>query len=432
MSSHRLPGQPHIAYRGDELIMEETRLSDLAKQYGTPLFVYSKASMLAALAAYQRGFAGRQVQICYAMKANSTLGVIQVFAQAGCGFDVVSLGEMTRALAAGGQASRIIFSGVGKTPAEMRAALQAGIGCFNVESEAELEVLNDVALSMALTAPVSIRVNPNVDPKTHPYISTGLKGSKFGIAHERVVQTYQRAAALPGLSVKGIDCHIGSQITQETPYLDAMDRMLDLVEAIEAAGVPIHHIDMGGGLGIDYNGDMPPEADQLWTKLLVKLDARGFGDRSLMIEPGRSLVGNAGACITEVLYLKPGEQKNFCIVDAAMNDLPRPAMYQAYHQIAPLKARDTPAETWEVVGPVCESGDWIGHDRALSVQPGDLLAVLSAGAYCMSMASNYNTRNRAAEVLVDGAQTHLIRERESYADQMRLEHLPQVLNAASN
>jgi diaminopimelate decarboxylase len=432
MSSHRLPGQPHIAYRGDELIMEETRLSDLATQYGTPLFVYSKASMLAALAAYQRGFAGRQVQICYAMKANSTLGVIQVFAQAGCGFDVVSLGEMTRALAAGGQASRIIFSGVGKTPAEMRAALQAGIGCFNVESEAELEVLNDVALSMALTAPVSIRVNPNVDPKTHPYISTGLKGSKFGIAHERVVQTYQRAAALPGLSVKGIDCHIGSQITQETPYLDAMDRMLDLVEAIEAAGVPIHHIDMGGGLGIDYNGDMPPEADQLWTKLLVKLDARGFGDRSLMIEPGRSLVGNAGACITEVLYLKPGEQKNFCIVDAAMNDLPRPAMYQAYHQIAPLKARDTPAETWEVVGPVCESGDWIGHDRALSVQPGDLLAVLSAGAYCMSMASNYNTRNRAAEVLVDGAQTHLIRERESYADQMRLEHLPQVPNAASN
>lgn len=432
MSSYRLPGQPHIAYRGDELVMEETRLSDLAEQYGTPLFVYSKASMLGALAAYQRGFAGRHVQICYAMKANSTLGVIQIFAKAGCGFDVVSLGEMTRALAAGGQASRIIFSGVGKTRAEMRAALQAGIGCFNVESEAELEVLNDVALSLALKAPVSIRVNPNVDPKTHPYISTGLKGSKFGIAHERVVHTYQRAAALPGLSVKGIDCHIGSQITQETPYLDAMDRMLDLVQAIEAAGVPIHHIDMGGGLGIDYNGDTPPGADQLWTKLLAKLDARGFGDRSLMIEPGRSLVGNAGACITEVLYLKPGEQKNFCIVDAAMNDLPRPAMYQAYHQIVPLKARNTPADTWEVVGPVCESGDWIGHDRALSIQPGDLLAVLSAGAYCMSMSSNYNTRNRAAEVLVDGAQVHLIRERESYADQMRLEHLPLATDAATS
>jgi diaminopimelate decarboxylase len=412
--------------------MEEANLSALAQQYGTPLFVYSKAAMLAALAAYQRGFAGRQVQICYAMKANSTLGVIQVFAQAGCGFDVVSLGEMTRALAAGAAASRIIFSGVGKTHAEMRAALQAGIGCFNVESEAELEVLNEVALSLALKAPVSIRVNPNVDPQTHPYISTGLKGSKFGIAHERVVQTYQRAAALPGLSVKGIDCHIGSQIIQESPYLDAMDRMLDLVAAIEAAGVPIHHIDLGGGLGIDYNGETPPAADQLWAKLLAKLDARGFGSRALMIEPGRSLVGNAGACLTEVLYLKPGEQKNFCIVDAAMNDLPRPAMYQAYHQIVPLQPRSTPAENWEVVGPVCESGDWLGHDRELSVQQGDLLAVLSAGAYCMSMASNYNTRNRAAEVLVDGAKAQLIRSRESYADQMRLEHLPPTTDAASS
>jgi diaminopimelate decarboxylase len=412
--------------------MEEANLSALAQQYGTPLFVYSKAAMLAALAAYQRGFAGRQVQICYAMKANSTLGVIQVFAQAGCGFDVVSLGEMTRALAAGAAASRIIFSGVGKTRAEMRAALQAGIGCFNVESEAELEVLNEVALSLALKAPVSIRVNPNVDPQTHPYISTGLKGSKFGIAHERVVQTYQRAAALPGLSVKGIDCHIGSQIIQESPYLDAMDRMLDLVAAIEAAGVPIHHIDLGGGLGIDYNGETPPAADQLWAKLLAKLDARGFGSRALMIEPGRSLVGNAGACLTEVLYLKPGEQKNFCIVDAAMNDLPRPAMYQAYHQIVPLQPRSTPAENWEVVGPVCESGDWLGHDRELSVQQGDLLAVLSAGAYCMSMASNYNTRNRAAEVLVDGAKAQLIRSRESYADQMRLEHLPPTTDAASS
>lgn len=424
MHSDRLPGHPHIAYVGDELFVEKAPLSALAQQYGTPLFVYSKAAMLAALAAYQRGFAGRQVQICYAMKANSTLGVIQLFANAGCGFDVVSMGEMTRVLAAGGLASRIIFSGVGKSRAEMRAALEAGVGCFNVESEAELEVLNEVALGLQKQAPVSIRVNPNVDPQTHPYISTGLKGNKFGIAHEHVVRTYQRAAALPGLSVKGIDCHIGSQITQESPYLDAMDRMLDLVEAIEAAGVPIHHIDMGGGLGIEYNGETPPEADTLWRKLLEKLDARGFGTRALMIEPGRSLVGNAGVCITEVLYLKPGEQKNFCVVDAAMNDLPRPAMYQAYHQIVPLKARAMATETWEVVGPICESGDWIGHDRDLSVQQGDRLAVLSAGAYCMSMASNYNTRNRAAEVLVDGSQVHLIRERESYADQMRLEHMP--------
>lgn len=423
MHSDRLPGHPHIAYVGDELFVEQTPLSALAQQYGTPLFVYSKASMLAALAAYQQGFAGRQVQICYAMKANSTLAVIQLFARAGCGFDVVSLGEMRRVLAAGGLARRIIFSGVGKTRAEMHAALEAGVGCFNVESEAELEVLNEVALRLGRQAPVSIRVNPNVDPQTHPYISTGLKDNKFGIAHERVVQTYQRAAALPGLRIEGIDCHIGSQITQETPYLDALDRMLDLVEAVERAGVPIHHIDMGGGLGIDYNGETPPQADALWHKLLDKLDARGFGQRALMIEPGRSLVGNAGVCITEVLYLKPGEQKNFCIVDAAMNDLPRPAMYQAYHQIVPLKPRATAPETWEVVGPICESGDWIGHDRDLSVQQGDRLAVLSAGAYCMSMASNYNTRNRAAEVLVDGAQAHLIRERESYADQMRLEHL---------
>jgi len=424
MNSKPLPGHPHFAYRGNELFAEQVRLSALAQQHGTPLFVYSKAAMLAALAAYQRGFSGRQVQICYAMKANSTLGVIQLFAQAGCGFYVVSLGELTRVLAAGGLASKIIFSGVGKTRPEMRAALQAGIGCFNVESEAELEVLSEVAQSLSLRAPVSIRVNPNVDPQTHPYISTGLKGNKFGIAHERVVQTYQRAAALPGLQVLGIDCHIGSQITQASPYLDAMDRMLDLVQAIEAAGVPLHHIDLGGGLGINYHGETPPQADQLWQQLLAKLDARSYGQRALMIEPGRSLVGNAGVCVTEVLYLKPGEQKNFMVVDAAMNDLPRPAMYQAYHQIVPLKPNPTEPHTWEVVGPICESGDWLGHDRHLNAQPGDLLAVLSAGAYCMSMSSNYNTRNRAAEVLVDGAHSHLIRARETYADQMRLEHLP--------
>jgi diaminopimelate decarboxylase len=423
MTFDRLPGQPFVSYQAGTLHLEDVKLSNLAQQHGTPLFVYSKAAMLAALAAYQRGLAGRKAKICYAMKANSNLAVLQLFAQAGCGFDVVSAGEMVRALAAGAQASQIIFSGVGKTRTEMRAALEAGIGCFNVESEAELEVLNGVALAIGKQAPVSIRVNPNVDPKTHPYISTGLKGSKFGIAHERVVATYQRAAELPGLNVKGIDCHIGSQITEEAPYLDAMDRMLDLVESIESAGVPIHHIDLGGGLGIDYNGDTPPQADQLWVKLLAKLDARGFGDRALMIEPGRSLVGNAGVCLTEVLYLKPGEQKNFCIVDAAMNDLPRPAMYQAYHQIVPVTQCEVQTKCWEVVGPVCESGDWIGHDRDLAVSQGDLLAVLSAGAYCMSMASNYNTRNRAAEVLVDGSQAHLVRFREDFLNQMRLEQL---------
>lgn len=404
--------------------MEDVRLSDLARQYGTPLFVYSKAAMLSALAAYQRGFAGRQVQICYAMKANSSLGVLQVFAQAGCGFDIVSGGELERVLAAGGEPHKVIFSGVGKTRAEMRRALEAGIGCFNVESEAELEVLNEVALAMHQRAPVSIRVNPNVDPKTHPYISTGLKGNKFGIAHERTLATYQRAASLPGLQVVGIDCHIGSQITQEEPYLDAMDRVLDLVETIEAAGIPLHHIDFGGGLGIDYNDDTPPAADALWAKLLAKLDARGFGARQLMIEPGRSLVGNAGVCLTEVMYLKPGEQKNFCIVDAAMNDLPRPAMYQAFHRIVPLTSRPTTPTLYDVVGPICESGDWIGRDRNLAVTPGDLLAVLSAGAYCMSMASNYNTRGRAAEVLVDLNQVHLIRVRENPSDTFSHERLP--------
>lgn len=424
MTQAQLPGQPHISYRDQVLTVEGVSSPELAQRFGTPLFVYSKASMLAALAAYQRGFAGRKAQICYAMKANSSLAILQLFAQAGCGFDIVSGGELARVQAAGADVTKVIFSGVGKTRAEMRQALQAGIGCFNVESEAELEVLNSVALDLGTQAPVSIRVNPNVDAKTHPYISTGLKGNKFGVAHDRALATYQRAASLPGLKVVGIDCHIGSQITQVDPYLDAMDRVLDLVEAIEQAGIPIHHIDFGGGLGINYNGDTPPEADALWAQLLAKLDARGFGQRQLMIEPGRSLVGNAGLCLTEVLYLKPGEQKNFCIVDAAMNDLPRPAMYEAYHAIVPVQADDTATATpYDVVGPVCESGDWLGRDRALAVAQGDLLAVLSTGAYCMSMSSNYNSRGRLAEVLVDGDQAHLIRRRETAADTFALESL---------
>jgi diaminopimelate decarboxylase len=420
-----LPGQPHIAYQGDQLMVEGVRLSELARQHGTPLFVYSKASMLSALAAYQRGFAGRKAQICYAMKANSTLAVLQVFADAGCGFDTVSGGELARVLAAGADPAKVIFSGVGKTRAEMKQALQVGIGCFNVESEAELDVLSEVAVGLGKQAPVSLRVNPNVDAKTHPYISTGLKGNKFGIAHEDSLRAYRHAASLPGLKVVGIDCHIGSQITETTPYLDAMDRVLDLVGEIEAAGIPIAHIDFGGGLGINYNGDTPPEADALWAQLLAKLDARGYGQRQIMIEPGRSLVGNAGVCLTEVLYLKPGEQKNFCIVDAAMNDLPRPAMYQAFHQIVPVTTRApaAAAEVYDIVGPVCESGDWIGRDRQLQVAAGDTLAVLSAGAYCMSMASNYNTRGRAAEILVDGTQVHLIRQRESAFDTFALEQL---------
>lgn len=425
MSIPALPGHPHIAYRGADLYIEDVALADLARTHGTPLYVYSQNTMLDALAAYQRGFAGRKVQICFAMKANSSLAILQLFARAGCGFDIVSGGELARVLAAGGDPGKVIFSGVGKTRAEMRQALDVGIGCFNVESEAELEVLNEVALSMGLRAPVSIRVNPNVDPKTHPYISTGLKGNKFGVAHERTVATYQRAASLPGLRVVGIDCHIGSQITEVSPYLDAVDRVLDLVQSIEAAGIPIAHLDFGGGLGITYRDEEPPAADALWAALLAKLDARGYGDRTIMIEPGRSLVGNAGVCLTEVLYLKPGEQKNFCIVDAAMNDLPRPAMYEAYHGIVPLHVRsEQPSACYDVVGPICESGDWLGRERTLAVQPGDLLAVLSTGAYCASMASNYNTRGRAAEVLVQGAQAQLVRRRETAADTFSHDILP--------
>ena len=416
-----LPGAPFVCYQNGQLMVEGVALSELARQHGTPLFVYSKAAILAALAAYQRGLAGREALICYAMKANSSLAILKLLADAGCGFDIVSAGELERALAAGATPSKIVFSGVGKTRAEMRRALEAGVGCFNIESMAELDVLSDVAVACGQTAPVSIRVNPNVDAKTHPYISTGLKGNKFGIAHDEALAAYRHAASLPGLRVVGIDCHIGSQITESAPYLEAMDRVLDLVTQIEAAGIPIHHIDFGGGLGIDYNGDTPPAADVLWQQLLGKLDARGFGNRKIMIEPGRSLVGNAGVCLTEVLFLKPGEQKNFCIVDAAMNDLPRPALYEAFHRIVPLAEANPAAQTttYDVVGPVCESGDWLGRDRALAVQQGDVLAVLSAGAYCMSMASNYNTRPRAAEVLVDGSSARVIRQREAVQDLWR-------------
>ena len=423
MTHPHLAGSPFVARPNKDLLIEQVELSALAKTFGTPLFVYSKASMLSALAAYQRGFAGRNARICYAMKANSSLAVLQVFVQAGCGFDIVSGGELARVIAAGGDPSKVIFSGVGKTRAEMQQALRAGIACFNVESEAELQVLSEVAEAMGLRAPVSIRVNPNVDAKTHPYISTGLKDNKFGVAHEHALQTYQRAAQHQGLKVIGIDCHIGSQITDISPYLDAMDRVLDLVADIENAGIPIHHIDFGGGLGIDYNGDTPPAADQLWQQLFAKLDARGYGNRQFMIEPGRSLVGNAGVCLSEVVFMKPGEQKNFCIIDAAMNDLPRPAMYQAFHQILPVTPRDGQGTLVDVVGPVCESGDWIGRDRTLNVQAGDTLAVLSAGAYCMSMASNYNTRGRAAEVLIDGTHMHVIRDRETVAQTFVGEHL---------
>jgi diaminopimelate decarboxylase len=411
-----LPGSPHLSYQGTDLFLEGVKLADLAREHGTPLYVYSKAAMLGALAPYQKALQGRQHLICYAVKANSNISVLKTFAQAGCGFDIVSAGELARVQAAGGDMRKVVFSGVGKTREEMRLALQAGVKCFNVESTAELEVLSQVASGLGLSAKISLRVNPDVDAGTHPYISTGLKGNKFGIAHELAVATYQRAQSLPGIEVVGIDCHIGSQITDTAPYLDALDRVLDLVEAIEVHGIRIHHLDLGGGLGITYTDETPPSAEALIGLLLAKIDARGHGHREVMFEPGRSLVGNAGVLLTDVLFLKPGEQKNFCVVDAAMNDLMRPALYEAWMGIINTHQRTGGEQVWDVVGPVCESGDWLGRDRTLVVQAGDTLAVLSAGAYGMTMASNYNTRGRAAELLVDGSTVRVIRRRETVED----------------
>jgi diaminopimelate decarboxylase len=412
----QLPGAPYVDYKGADLFIEGCSLAELAARFSTPLYVYSKTALLEALAGYQRALRGRDHLICYAMKANSSLAILQTLAAAGCGFDIVSGGELARVLAAGIAPSRVVFSGVGKTKQEMREALQAGVMCFNVESEAELEVLSQVAGDTHTTARVSLRVNPNVDAGTHPYISTGLKNNKFGIEHERAVACYVRAAALPHLQVVGIDCHIGSQITDIRPYLDALDRVLDLVEAIEAQGIALEHLDLGGGLGITYSDETPPSPETLVASLLARIDARGHGHRKVMFEPGRSLVGNAGVLVSEVLYIKQGTEKNFCVVDAAMNDLMRPALYEAWMDIVPCHARaDTPV-CFDVVGPVCESGDWLGRDRLLSVQAGDCVAVLSAGAYGMSMASNYNTRGRAAEVMVCATQAWLIREREHCTD----------------
>ena len=415
-----LPGAPHLARdSAATLTLDGLPLAALARRFGSPLYVYSQRAMLDALAAYQRALVGRRHQICYAMKANSSLAVLQTFARAGCGFDIVSGGELARVLAAGADPARVVFSGVGKTAEEMRQALAAGVRCFNVESLPELDRLSGLALAQGRSAAISLRVNPDVDACTHPYISTGLRENKFGIAHELALAAYRHAASLPGLKVVGIDCHIGSQITQIEPFLDALDRLLDLVEAVERDGISLQHIDVGGGLGIRYSDESPPAADRLVSALLQRLDARGHGQRELLLEPGRSLVGNAGVLLTEVQYLKPGDGKNFCIVDAAMNDLLRPAMYEAWMAIEPCQRRETaatPLRRWDVVGPVCESGDWLGRERDLAVEPGDVLAVLSAGAYGMAMASNYNTRPRAAEVMiVDGAPV-LIRERERVAD----------------
>ena len=406
--------------KNGELHAEDVPLSRIAQEYGTPTYVYSKAALTDAFRRFDAGFAGHDHLVCYAVKANPNLAILNLFAKLGAGFDIVSGGELARVLAAGGDPGKVVFSGVGKTAAEMRAALEAGIFCFNVESDAELDRLNAVAGDMGKRAPVSLRVNPNVDAKTHPYISTGLKNNKFGVAYEQAVALYQRAAALPHLDVHGIDCHIGSQLTELSPFLDALDRVLVLVDQLETAGISMRHLDIGGGIGIRYTDETPPDFAAYAAAILQKLAGRKF---KLVMEPGRALVGNAGALLTTVEYLKHGETKNFAIVDAAMNDLMRPALYDAYHDIQAVRVRAGDAQVYEIVGPVCESGDFLGHDRTLALQQGDTLAILSAGAYGMSMSSNYNTRPRAAEVMVDGASVHQVRQREPLEQLFALERV---------
>ncbi len=404
---------PTLQLREGALWLEERPLADIAARFGTPTYVYSRAALESAFTAWQEALAGRRALVCYAVKANSNLGILSVFARLGAGFDIVSAGELARVLAAGGRADRIVFSGVGKTAAEMRIALEAGIRCFNVESAAELERLNAVAGELGSTAPIALRVNPDVDPKTHPYISTGLKGNKFGVAFADAFALYQRAAALPNLRVAGIACHIGSQLLDPAPMAEAAQKLLDLVDRLGAAGIALEHIDLGGGLGIRYRDEMPPTVADYLAPLLAVFAGR---EEELCFEPGRSLVGNAGLLLTRIEYLKPGETKNFAIVDAAMNDLARPALYDAWHEVVAVTPHDGDEQVYEIVGPICESGDFLAHDRSLKVNADDLLAILSAGAYGMTMSSNYNTRPRAAEVLIDGSEMHEIRRRETVAE----------------
>ena len=400
----------YFQYRNDTLHAEQVPLADIAARFGTPCYVYSRAALTDSYSQFANALHERNHLICYAVKANSNLAILNIFARLGAGFDIVSGGELQRVLAAGGDARKVVFSGVGKSVAEMRMALEAGILCFNVESAAELGRLNEVAGSLGKVAPVSLRVNPDVDAKTHPYISTGLRQNKFGVAYGDALALYRRAQALPHLHITGVDCHIGSQLTEISPFIAATEKVLALVDALASEGIRLEHIDLGGGLGIRYNDETPPAIADYVAALLGALNGRG---EKLILEPGRVLVGNAGVLLTRVEYLKHGEEKNFAIVDAAMNDLMRPALYDAYHEILPVERESHAVQTYEVVGPVCETGDFIGHARNLAIAPQSLLAVLSAGAYGMSMSSNYNTRPRAAEVMVDGNAVHLVREREA-------------------
>ncbi|MFC4161136.1 diaminopimelate decarboxylase [Chitinimonas lacunae] len=394
------------------LLYDGVALAEIAERFDTPCYVYSAEHLRTTFAAFRDAFAGHDTLICYALKANSNLSILRLLAELGAGVDIVSGGELQRALAAGVPAERIVFSGVAKSEAEMRLALEVGIHCFNIESEPELIRLNRVAAAMGRTAAISLRINPDVDAHTHPYISTGLKDNKFGIAHGDALAVYRRAAAMANIQVVGIDCHIGSQLTDTAPFLDALDRLLALVDQLAAEGIVLRHLDLGGGLGIRYADETPPAVADYAQAVLARLAGRSL---QLVLEPGRALVGNAGLLLTRVEYIKQGETRRFAIVDAGMNDLMRPALYQAWHEIVPVRHRDTPPQTVDVVGPVCESSDFLGRERELAIEEGDLLAVLSSGAYGMTMSSNYNTRPRAAEVLIDGGQVRVIRRRETVA-----------------
>ncbi|HCH3500820.1 diaminopimelate decarboxylase [Vibrio parahaemolyticus] len=412
----------YFNYQDDgQLWAEDVPLQALAEQYGTPLYVYSRATLERHWKAFDSAVGQHPHLVCYAVKANSNLGVLNALARLGSGFDIVSGGELERVIAAGGDAKKVVFSGVGKTPAEMKRALELDIKCFNVESEPELERLNKVAGELGVIAPISLRINPDVDAKTHPYISTGLRDNKFGIAFDRAPEVYQFAQSLPNLNVQGIDCHIGSQLTSIDPFIDATDRLLALIDDLKAQGINIRHLDVGGGLGVVYRDELPPQPSDYAKALLGRLE--NHQDLELIFEPGRAIAANAGILLTRVEFLKHTEHKNFAIIDAAMNDLMRPALYQAWQDIVPVSPRNGEPQTYDLVGPICETGDFLGKDRALVLQEGDLLAVRSAGAYGFVMSSNYNTRTRAAEVMVDGNQSHLVRQREELTSLWQLEQI---------
>ncbi|MEQ1637250.1 MAG: diaminopimelate decarboxylase [Methylococcales bacterium] len=403
----------HFNYRGSQLYAEDVAVQTIARKYGTPCYVYSKATLQRHWHAFDNAFGKQPHLICYAVKANSNLAILNLLARLGSGFDIVSLGELQRVLAAGGDPKKIVFSGVGKRADEIVAALKIGIRCFNVEVSGELDRINQLAGELKVIAPISFRVNPDVDAKTHPYISTGLKENKFGIDFKSALSEYQRAAALPNIKIVGIDCHIGSQLTETRPFLDALERVLSIVDLLKAQGISLQHLDLGGGLGIRYDEETPPEPADYITALLQRLNDPAM---EIVLEPGRAIVGNAGILVTQVDYLKQTPDKNFAIVDAAMNDLLRPALYNAWQNIIPVDNESTAEmKCWDIVGPVCETGDFLGKQRNLQLQQGDCLAIRSAGAYGFSMSSNYNSRPRAVEIMVDGENTYVIRERETLA-----------------